>query len=98
VSTWPGTATSANCLLSAQNKSGTAGGWWSRTWWGLWILKDGQGHEGGGHVPDQQTAVQLGEDWSSPSMEMVLSGTFTKLVTRALIQGLSLIGAVQLLQ
>ena len=33
----------------------------------------------------------LGEDWSSPSMEMVLSGTFTKLVTRAVILGLSLI-------
>ena len=35
----------------------------------------------------------LGEDWSSPSMEMVLSGTFTKLVTRGVILGLSLIGA-----
>lgn len=33
----------------------------------------------------------LGEDWSSPSMEMVLSGTCTKLVTRAVILGLSLI-------
>ena len=40
VSTWPETATSADCLLSAQNKSGTAGGCWSRKWWGLRILKD----------------------------------------------------------